>query len=155
MPNIVNYLFRLYCNNCNDFTIHDKIKNNDEVEYICTCKSIHVPVDLSTIDPIKIEEQQKRYSQQAGDFFKESVYFNPSNAFDDFFKPVEGPQTKIIEDDAGLIEVQNIAMQKRREERRKQQEEVLQYKQVNRNDTCLCGSGKKYKKCCLLKHNKY
>jgi len=24
---------------------------------------------------------------------------------------------------------------------------------VNRNDPCPCGSGKKYKKCCLLKEN--
>ncbi|HAI6492494.1 TPA: SEC-C metal-binding domain-containing protein, partial [Escherichia coli] len=24
---------------------------------------------------------------------------------------------------------------------------------LGRNDKCLCGSGKKYKKCCLIKNN--
>jgi predicted RNA-binding Zn-ribbon protein involved in translation (DUF1610 family) len=30
----------------------------------------------------------------------------------------------------------------------------LRYKNVNRNDMCPCGSGKKFKKCCLINHEK-
>lgn len=28
---------------------------------------------------------------------------------------------------------------------------VLEWDKLGRNDPCLCGSGKKYKKCCILK----
>jgi hypothetical protein len=31
-------------------------------------------------------------------------------------------------------------------------EDQLIFRKVNRNDPCPCGSGKKYKKCCLSKH---
>jgi len=40
-------------------------------------------------------------------------------------------------------------MAKYREEKEQIKQELLKFKGVQRNDTCPCGSGKKYKKCCL------
>jgi preprotein translocase subunit SecA len=28
---------------------------------------------------------------------------------------------------------------------------IIKEKEIGRNDLCVCGSGKKYKKCCLIK----
>lgn len=48
----------------------------------------------------------------------------------------------------------NQRKMKRYEEHQKLLIWKAQYKGLGRNDTCICGSGKKYKKCCLTKCEK-
>jgi len=58
----------------------------------------------------------------------------------------------LIESDAGLKREEEIIKQKQEEIVKEMKEELDKFKNVGRNEICLCGSNKKYKKCCLLKH---
>jgi len=52
-----------------------------------------------------------------------------------------------------LIDERKKIMESLKEEKRQKEEEVIDKKEkVGRNKLCLCGSGKKYKKCCLKKN---
>ncbi|HPI82626.1 MAG TPA: SEC-C metal-binding domain-containing protein, partial [Candidatus Paceibacterota bacterium] len=62
----------------------------------------------------------------------------------------------ITESDAGQHAIDEQRRKKRaeemakyREEKEKMKEYLIKYKGIQRNETCPCGSGKKYKKCCL------
>jgi uncharacterized protein YchJ len=69
-----------------------------------------------------------------------------------------GSDVRIIEADAGQKEIDDenhriyVENEKiRAEETRLFLEDQKKYAHLGRNDKCLCGSGKKYKKCCLTK----
>ena len=54
---------------------------------------------------------------------------------------------KLFQDLLNNIEIQTKSVKKQI----KQIEHEIKFKGVGRNDPCPCGSGKKYKKCCLNK----
>jgi len=58
---------------------------------------------------------------------------------------------EIIESDGGYKAIEENR-NKVLEEARVKREKAVAYKNLGRNDVCLCGSGKKYKKCCLTKY---
>lgn len=130
----------------------------------CTeCDTEHQRVLLSNIPEEKIQEQRKRYLEQQRQNIRD-VYSEflggRSNPLFDLFAPVEN-KTRIVEGDAGQKFIDDERKQKESEERMKRYEEhqkllqwKAQYKGLGRNDTCICGSGKKYKKCCLTKCEK-
>ena len=47
-----------------------------------------------------------------------------------------------------MLKMKNKKQMFTKDEIRILKEERLKFKDVGRNDICLCGSGKKYKKCC-------
>ena len=150
------YYHRLWCRTCSNWTLHDWWLKDDG--YKCKdCETVHKPILLKEIPTEKILEQRKRYKEKEKESMGSMGMYllgpTPSNPFsEDWSKP------EIIESDAGQKNIDKIKAEeqekkaeKRRLERQKQHKEALKYKNLGRNDICLCGSGKKYKKCCLDK----
>lgn len=168
----MRYLYRKYCKNCNDYTIHDivfvdefkhelysKVKFNEDEKHvdICDCGYQYQPTQLSEIEDEKIKKQRSRYKRQSQEQFAKAygMYIN----FTLTTTPSLGLETKntskIIEDDAGLKEEREQEMRKEEEIKRNKEVVLEKYKNVGRNDKCLCGSGLKYKNCCLKVHKTF
>ena len=64
----------------------------------------------------------------------------------------EDPQTVCVRYKLSRAELDRRLEEYRRTRRQMAIADQLTFKQVGRNEPCPCGSGKKYKKCCLSKH---
>ena len=152
MPIIIYY--RFWCNTCKDFTLHHT--NGDKCCKICgniteTYKESEIPIE-------KIQMQRERYKKYEsehngiGAFFKILAHERPF-AFSEIY-----PNIEIIEDDAGQKRIDEAREQKIKKqlaeirlEREKRQDIKNKARGLSRNDICFCGSGLKFKKCCLIK----
>jgi uncharacterized protein YecA (UPF0149 family) len=160
MPTLEYY--RIWCKKCKDWELH-KQKYPDWKEWFCKeCDTKHESVLLSEIPKDKILEQRERYNQKEkentnkffGEFMMSPEQRRVKEIVHMFSEP--GSDIEIIESDAGQKEIDKKIREKRakiveqkRQEKEKVKEELLKYKGLQRNDLCACGSGKKYKKCCL------
>lgn len=162
---------RLWCKKCKDWKLFTTKKLFDK-EYFCEeCKTQFEEILLKDIPEDKIKEQRERYKESIK---KQNSMFSKGlmsgMAMGDISFGVQfghnlcenSGYLDIIEHDAGQLEIDIETERKKREiaskkeeEIRLKREELKKFKDVNRNQLCICGSGKKYKKCCLLKHNKY
>lgn len=142
---------RTYCKTCKDFTIHTE-------DLICqTCNTEFTSYSPSEVDNNLVEQQRERYQkQQAKDVLGLYGAFMQGNGIEAIMSE---PKVKIIECSAGQKEIDNRRKEQREEVKRKAQEILdeynINYKHLNRNDKCTCGSGKKYKQCHLLHFRKY
>lgn len=152
---------RAWCKHCNDWTLFENAKESDD--YFCKdCNNVFETYLLSDVPDDKIIEQRERYIESKRKDWDETFKmlqpgYSEMRMAIDMFSP---PKSKIviIEADAGQKaidkqkrEERERAYQKKREEREKQRKEYEAYSQLGRNDKCICGSGLKYKKCCLHK----
>lgn len=171
MPNHIKYKFRQYCKTCEDFTIHDRVYIDEQkhdkfnsikfigdntFESICdTCSTQYTHIDPSDIEESKIQLQRNRFKSKRKSDFEESLKYlsNPLNDIMDMFKAPGITELKIIEDDAGLEDEELLQRKIKKEQNAIILAEIERFKNVGRNDKCLCGSGKKYKKCCIDKHS--
>ena len=144
---------RTYCKTCQDFTIHT-------ADYVCqTCDTEFTSYFPSEVDEVLVEQQRKRYieskKKKLGGLYKSFMLGVGIEAMlDTSWKPSE-----IIECDAGQKEIDNRKKEQRAESKRKGQEILddynTNYKHLNRNDKCTCGSGKKFKQCHLIHFKQY
>jgi len=158
----VRTLKRIWCKTCNEFELHETKKLFDKEWFCRTCDTEYSEIYLSEIPEEKLIVQRKRYTESRkrdmSDVYSmllmgqglHSIGFN--SGFGD---------SEIRESDAGQKEIDEIYYMKlelAREKRRVQRQEDLKLKQsfhkLGRNDKCLCGSDKKYKKCCYSKIQK-
>lgn len=154
MPTIVRK--RAWCSTCNDWKLFTDHKPNDEDWFCMTCENPHVSVKLSEIPKDKLLEQRERYKKRNREFFHKYLSFaNPYQEIFDMLKE-PGSDVEIIEADAGqkYIDEENQrarqkALAEYRENKDAAKEECIKFHNLGRNDTCACGSGKKYKKCCI------
>jgi len=143
---------RTYCKTCQDFTIHT-------ADYVCqTCETKFTSYFPSEVDAVLVEQQRKRYSKQKqNDVLGLYGAFMQGNGINVLMRDFE--QVKIIECDAGQEEIDNRKKEQREEAKRRGQEILddynTNYKHLNRNDKCNCGSGKKFKQCHLIEFRKY
>ncbi len=138
---------RTYCKTCQDFTIHTE-------DYICeTCNTEFTSYFPSKVNSDLVEQQRKRYNEKrinsVGGLYKAfMVGVGIEAMMDTSWKPAE-----IIECDAGQKEIDNRKKEQREEAKRRGQEILndynTNYKHLNRNDKCTCGSNKKFKQCHL------
>jgi hypothetical protein len=169
MPNIEIVKYRLWCKSCKDFTLHERIFK-DELSHakyshcsfhefkdyasLCEeCNLQYTSVKVLAIDPEKLSEQRERFKAQRKKEFWEATSFIMGGGLASF-NGLPSVKRTIRESDAGLEheeQLQKEAKEKRKEEER---QELERFKDVGRNDPCLCGSGKKYKNCCLSKHKR-
>ena len=143
MPSISKH--RTYCKTCEDFTIHSH-------DYICeTCDTKFTPYFPHEVEQEKVKQQRGRYKQwrmnQTGGLFNAFMMGVGVQTL------LNLPQVEISECDAGQKEIDE-QIKKEREARKKAKQEIkeefeLFYKATQRNDSCPCGSGLKYKKCHL------
>jgi uncharacterized protein YecA (UPF0149 family) len=154
MPTIIQH--RTWCATCKEWTLHADWGDNP----CLICKTKRDSYNLADIPDEKIQEQRKRYSDSHSPFNYLSELINPKSQYQQLAEMFSSEFPKeIIEDDAGQKEID--------EERRKiRHEEIIQeeieykakvaeyqkFKNLRRNDICACGSGVKYKKCCMQKY---
>lgn len=159
------HLYRLWCKKCKNYELHYSKSVFDDKDFYCkSCDTKYTDIKLSEIPKDKILEQRERYNIEQHRQFNDIMslkFLNPMNQFVDMFSEV-GSKKVVHEADAGQAAIDEIQRQKRVEEQRiqllKRKEELAEakrYAKLNRNDICLCGSGKKYKNCCLHKIESY
>mgnify|MGYP001769338560 CR=1 FL=1 len=160
---------RVWCKECNDFSLHRRDKENKENLVCMSCGTVYTEVLLKDIPEEKILEQRQRYKRyqedRLMDVYREMGLSSGERSIKEFLHMMSSPgdydKDEIIESDAG----QKLIDQQEREERNKKYEEwkieqeknselKKQYKNLGRNDLCLCGSGKKFKHCCWDKLQK-
>ena len=152
---------RIWCKTCNEFELHSRKSYKDEdKDLICReCGTIYTDVFLKDIPEEKIIEQRKRYKESERKsmekFLSGSYLFG--NPLTDLFKE-PGYDTHITESDAGQRAIDEAKAEERRAKwaerqriRDEERAEEKKFRGLGRNDICLCGSGKKYKKCCWSK----
>lgn len=172
MPNFENKLYRLFCTSCQDFTLHTLVYKDEtdhqDYKYLkfegedqdhasrCKCGKQYETILVRDIPKDKLIEQRERFKAFRSKQLKEGLnifsMLGMGTTSSSFFNSVEGPKTRIIESDAGLEQEEKIIQDRKKEQRRLLKLEIEKFKDVQRNDTCLCGSGLKYKKCCIVKH---
>lgn len=163
---------RIWCKTCDNFELHHIGLATTETpkEYTCKeCKTVYTDIKLGEIPFDKIQEQRKRYiakKKNPIEEFLSSAYMRPErNILHDIMSGNDGwgvDKHDIIESDAGQKYLDDIAAEERRVEyekkraiREEQRQEAARYSKLGRNDICLCGSEKKYKKCCQIRINSY
>jgi uncharacterized protein YecA (UPF0149 family) len=157
---------RLWCKKCNDWELFEQQYPNWKDWFCQKCETVHEKTLLSEIPNEKLIEQRKRYIEynhtSIGKFMGEMMMSSQERNLREFVHMMSPPgsdfETEIIESDAGQIQIDEELRKRREEKRQKEFEEkeeikkgLIKFKGANRNDTCPCGSGKKYKKCCLNK----
>jgi len=158
MPQITYH--RFWCNTCQDFTL----QHDGEGGACLTCGNVTPSYKMSEIPPEKLKEQRERYRKAKRDKtlgmygkfahigLELGLAMDTSHIFDEV-----GSNTKIVEDDAGQKQLDELSHERWEEKRRiekelKEEYDVL-YKGTGRNDPCPCNSGLKYKRCCITKFN--
>jgi hypothetical protein len=153
----------MWCKTCNDWELFVRRWEKDSAWICKECKTPHEPILLKDIPEEKITEQRERYKESQKRFFpnlySQFIAGVGLNSIVSTFNSSVGSNIEIMEDDAGQMEIDEQERQKRHEEWKKEKEkkealqkEYARYKNLGRNDICLCGSGKKYKKCCSYKY---
>ena len=152
-------LKRQWCKTCQDYKTHQP-KTLFEKDWLCdVCETPYTETDISEIPQEKIEEQRKRWTEKNKRDFG-GIYTSMLLGFGlDAITSMSS--TEIKEDDAGQNEINKEQRKQRDLERERKQIQRLKdleykkkFKNLGRNDICICGSGKKYKKCCLTKISK-
>lgn len=151
MSDIKKYTYRLWCKNCNDFKIHNK--SNDK--FICECETEYTSIKIKDIPNKKVLEQRKRYEKYRTEKFRKTLNLFSMCTFSSsgsLFDEVGGVENILIEADAGLKHEEQLILEEKQKIIQERKEELKRFKNTRRNENCLCGSNKKYKKCCLLIH---
>jgi uncharacterized protein YchJ len=154
--------YRFWCSKCQDFTLQ-------EFDSDCTCSicgTITKSYKISEVPEEKIMEQRQRYNdykklkykKMLGSFLNPTMSIFEEMALEDagLYNPYE---PVIVETDAGQKSIDDRDVEESRKiakqheaERNALKEEFLKFKNLGRNDVCACGSGKKYKQCCISKY---
>jgi len=164
MPTIE--LKRIWCKTCQEFELHKQQYPNWEDWFCKKCETAYTSIKLKEIPKEKILEQRKRYSEyknkQAEKLIAGMISGNYGNTYSENLFSEVGSNIRVQESDAGqrkLDERRAKKEEEKSEERRIRREEkkveIAKYKRLGRNDKCICGSGLKYKNCCLLRIRSY
>ncbi len=142
--------YRKWCVPCQEWTFFRRGFN--EVKHYCKeCGSEEKSYTLADIPENKILEQRERWKQQRSEQFA-SVFggmMYGSALLSAGLESSGGGPIREVEDDAGQKEIDEARVKARQEAARLKAEKEVKFRHVGRNDLCLCGSGLKYKKCCL------
>jgi len=169
--------YRLWCAKCQDFELHKKVHmdevnhpnykdvtfGQDHSEFICGCNTQWVAVTYGEMDKDKILEQRERFKKQRKAnigkklnlFGMMGLAMGMSDAGMLLNNNIGIADMDIVESDAGLKFIEEKQREREATIKEENRLELLQFKGVGRNDKCLCGSELKYKKCCLLVHDKF
>lgn len=146
--------YRVWCKTCNEFTLHYE-PNFLTGPYIlcCTdCKTDYTEIKISEIPKEKVIEQRKRYKERERRGLQ-SLYMSFLGGYGLNTILNEKPNISIIESDCGQKAIDEEERKRKQleweEKQRIKQETAEKFKSIGRNDACACGSGVKYKKCCL------
>lgn len=136
--------YRKWCRNCQDWKIF-----TPELSKELTCNTCEIPIEnysLSEIPIEKLEEQRKRWKAYRQEEFNSFINF--SNILSNYGSPIGYNSSNLVESDAGQQAIYDKKNADMMAEVARKKEELRKYHGLGRNDLCLCGSQKKYKKCC-------
>ena len=151
---------RIWCKTCNEFELHSKPDIYSKKLICDKCETEYSEIKLRDIPEEKLIEQRERYREQQGNamnnLFGSYLSIGLLQAFSETdYSP------EIEESDAGQNEIdeykRELAAEKWRQRKIKEDENLKlkkKFHNLGRNEKCLCGSGKKYKKCCWTKIQK-
>lgn len=149
--------YRTWCKTCQDWTWHRKpfkIDVEDAKKSDWRCKACDTEITDTTFAEIpeeKIIEQRQRYKEHKTEEFKNIM--NIYSGMGSMMSSGWGDGNTYIENDAGQKDIDEALLKKRAErlaeKKRLIEEYNIKFKGIGRNDICRCGSGIKYKKCCL------
>ena len=153
---------RVWCLKCQDWKLHKQYYPNWDDWFCEDCETKHESTFLKDIPEEKILEQRERYKESERESMDKILgeFMNPNLHFlrEMFSEP--GSDVRIIEADAGQVAIDKKIKEKeakkrmeRHEKRIQDEAEIKKYKDLRRNDKCICGSSLKYKKCCLTRIN--
>lgn len=166
------YLYRSWCVPCGDWTLFYHQIGEDTAK--CkVCSTAHEAIKLKDIPEEKLKEQRERYkiykkekdAERISSLLGGSFLFSGRGTIGggmmdqlDEMMSEDFPEPIIVESDAGQKKLDEIEDHKRKVElynqqvkREEERKEAQKYRHLGRNDICLCGSGNKYKKCCMNK----
>lgn len=142
---------RTYCKTCENFTIHSWADKENLICNICDTKE--TGYNIKDVNPDLILLQRERYNRQKMNQLKRVYGTFTKGLGIQALMDLDKISQDVIEDDAGQIQIDNFRRQRKLKEQQEKQElyidYVTNYKHLNRNDKCSCGSGKKYKHCHL------
>ena len=153
---------RTWCKTCQDFVLHTWTIFSEEKELLCDCcKTKDSGYSFSEVPEDKLLEQRARYKKKElnevlglyGNFLSGNLGIS-NTSFNNWHDNVQ-----ISECDAGQKKIDEIAeidekikkLDKKKEEL-KLVDKFKPYKNLSRNDQCLCQSGKKFKNCCIKEY---
>ncbi len=140
---------RLWCVNCQEWELFDSdLTFNDVLPPPLFCAKCKTPVDenvkLGDIPKEKILEQRQRYKEKRKNSGRMALGLFMSLGLNSNSGLSE---RKIVEHDAGLLEIEKERSRTEQEKRQELYAERAKYAKVQRNQICPCGSGKKFKHC--------
>ena len=164
---------RTWCTTCQEFELFESHLTSDttvldaegkEIKKVSkttcdTCGNEYVPYALSEVPEEKILAQRERYKRMKKEEFMQmlSAYQDMSRTsiFADMMRETSDKAVgyTVKEDDAGQEDIYAEEKAQREAKRLADIEFKEKYRGAQRNDKCRCGSGNKYKKCCLPKVN--
>ena len=140
---------RTYCKSCEDFTVHSREFFKEDL--ICeNCDTVESGYKISEVDPNLIKIQRERY--------KKSRQQKIGGLYGAFLKGVglqammDLEEVRVIECGAGQHideQIKQIRLENQRKAQEIKDEFNQKYSKLGRNESCSCGSGKKFKKCHL------
>ena len=164
--------WRTWCKTCQEWTLHhqphrfESVAEKIKFESHCkVCDTVFTEAKFAEIPEEKIMEQRARYCamKKESKFPMMDKYIGgilsgrQDNSFSTSMEDAYAP--RIIEEDAGQKAIDDAEYAVRlgisREQeaaRQKLREEAQKFEVLERNDKCACGSGKKYKACCMKKY---
>jgi len=166
-----NLIYRQWCKKCEEFTLHQSVLQTevDHPKYslcsfekdfatICECGNQYSTVMAIDIPVEKREEQIARYkksqSMMIGDHLEHMTILAMGVNEEDALNDVKKDPIVIIESDAGYVEAMRIQHEKNMAQKHEFNMRYAEiYSKLGRNDKCGCGSGIKYKKCCMDSQN--
>lgn len=148
---------RLWCKTCNDWSLFSKPFTEEETGLKCDkCGIEHQQTLLSEIPEDKLKEQQKRFKEKRSQKLLEAFNYmqylgeNPKAT-----PPLLEGYDRILEADAGILAIEKMEKEQKEAAIKAAKEDIEKHKHLGRNDVCICGTGKKYKKCCLSRIEGY
>ena len=155
----IKQLNRVWCSNCKEWELHERFYPNWEDWFCQECETKWEASNLKDIPIEKLKEQRERYKISTR-YELGSMLLGGVTGLDMLSEP--GSNVDIRESDAGQKTIDARKKEEREAEyaerhriRAEQKAEVKRFQNIERNDLCLCGSGKKYKKCCEPKIRNY
>ena len=146
---------RTWCKTCQDWELFsvEVPADGEKPKPLCdTCKSEYIPYSQDEVSEDKLAEQRERYSKMKFEEFKRMMgHYNAVARVDTggMFSADGDHDETIKEDDAGQIAIDEAKKAARDAKRLADIELKDKFRGAQRNSTCRCESGLKYKKCCL------
>jgi SEC-C motif len=148
------YRYRHYCKGCEDFTLFIRDDFGTKELTCTTCDKLYETVKIGEIAQEKLDAQRARFKQKRSQQISQYLNtYTSGGMIAELLRNESRIGIEVKESDAGLLTIEKWEKEERELAKQQRNEEIarirVQFKDVQRNESCRCGSGIKYKKCCM------